>query len=289
MIPFSPEHAKNLCMEKILWVINPLEATENALDFAAFMARLTRSRLTGVILDPDPDAAHRRNAPGPAYFPGAETCATGLQTAKLDTPGCICYFEEGCERRGLRYETLRLPDNPEEALLAESHYADLLILGAGTTLKEGSEGIPSALGRKIFSGAGCPVIVPPARFGGIDEVVFCYDGTSSALQAMKLFTYLLPGFSDKRVHVLEMLEKDQEALPDKEKVRDWLKLHYSEIGFEVEQGQADEELFSYFVKKENLFIVMGAYGRSRLSNLLRHSTADHVLRVIGQALFLAHC
>ncbi|MEI6948559.1 universal stress protein [Paraflavisolibacter sp. H34] len=276
-------------MEKILWVVNPCAATKNALDFAAFMARLTRSKLTGVFLDPDPDDGHRRMAPGPAYFAGAETAAYQMQTAKLDVSQCIHYFEEGCEQRGLHYETLRLPDLPLEGLLAESHYADLLLLDASTTLYEGREGLPSDFAREVFRSAGCPVIVPPAEFLGIDEVVFCYDGTPSALQAMKLFTYLLPQMSDKRVHVLELVEENREVLLDKAKVRAWLQAHYSEIGFEVEKGPASTWLFSYFLKKQKQFIVMGAYGRGKLSSLLHHSSADNVLRTIDQPLFLAHC
>ncbi|MEI6950342.1 universal stress protein [Paraflavisolibacter sp. H34] len=276
-------------MEKIIWVISSQGVRKEVLDFTCYLARLTRSRLTGLVLD---NSAKETPAPQMErrdYFAATAEPGTDQQILKMDAGQCIRWFEEGCEQRGVRSETLCLKGEPAEVVLAESRYADLVLVDPGCSFKDTDEPLPSSFSRELFARAECPVIVLPCRFKGIDEVVFCYDGSRSSVFAMKLFTYLLPQLSDRKAVVLEVAEAPCPASLDKEKILDWLKGHYSVVSFEVETGNAGDELFTYFLRKQNLFIVMGAYGRGRLSQLFHESSADRVLRVVNLPLFIAHC
>jgi len=72
------------------------------------------------------------------------------------------------------------------------------------------------------------------------------------------------------------------------KIKEWLAVHYKEICFEVLQGNAKEELFSYLLPKKNAIVVMGSYGRSSLSLLFKKSTADLILKTTNLPLFITH-
>ena len=69
---------------------------------------------------------------------------------------------------------------------------------------------------------------------------------------------------------------------------EWLRAHYSSVCYHVLKGESKDELFNYFFMHENKFIVMGAYGRSMLSNFFRKSEADVLIRMVDLPLFITH-
>lgn len=170
----------------------------------------------------------------------------------------------------------------------QNRFADLLIFGAEMLLSQRQYNqVPAPLVRRVLMGAECPVIIASAVFSGVEDVVFCYDGSASSVFAMKQFTYLFPQYADKRVTVLQVNEEER-SVADKDDIGAWLSCYYSQIGFHVLEGGIKEELFKYFFMKEKTFIVMGAYGRNMLSTLFRSSSADTVIKAIDLPLFIAH-
>jgi hypothetical protein len=81
---------------------------------------------------------------------------------------------------------------PASELLAESRYADLLIVDAQTSFERQYEGIPSDFARQILKESECPVVIAPQTFTEIDEIVFAYDCSASSMFAIKQFTHLIP-------------------------------------------------------------------------------------------------
>jgi hypothetical protein len=59
-------------------------------------------------------------------------------------------------------------------------------------------------------------VLAPAEFTGIDEIIFCYDASKSAVFAIKQFSYLFPEFSTKKLTVLEV-EHETEFQKEKKK------------------------------------------------------------------------
>jgi hypothetical protein len=106
--------------------------------------------------------------------------------------------------------------------------------------------------------------------------------------ALKQFTYLFPEYRNKKATILEVSESDSITVDEKYKITEWLKAHYTNIEFAVLQGEAMDELFGYLLNKKNVFVVMGSYGRSMLSTLLKPSKAKLVLRAISLPVFIAH-
>jgi hypothetical protein len=137
--------------------------------------------------------------------------------------------------------------------------------------------------------AECPVILTPNEFENPEEIVFCYDGSASSVFAIKQFTYLLPEFGNRKVLFLEVNKSGKEEFDDNHRrIMEWLRAHYHSVYYQILKGNSKDELFNYFFMKKKKMIVMGAYGRSLLSNLFRKSNADVIMSSVDLPLFISH-
>lgn len=278
-------------MEKILFVTDGLTINMAALDFAAYVARLTRSKLTGIFLENlvDEKRLALKKEPDYAYVgyevdENAEMYSRKMELIKKNI-GC---FEQACAQREARCNVHRDRAMPAEEVINESRYADLIIMDPTISFNKRYEGSPTKFTQEILHKSECPVIVAPFFFEDINEIVFAYDSSASAVYAIKQFTYLLPQFCDKNLLVVQIKEDKSEKDTDRYNFKKWLKNHYSAIGFETIDGDARWELFSYLFKKKNTMIVMGAYGRTAMSRFFSSSKADMVLKTLTQPVFITH-
>ena len=197
----------------------------------------------------------------------------------------IRLFEQTFIDKGVRRQVYRVRDSPSaKDLIEESRFADLIVIKTDLSF----DNTPAHPVKDVLAGAECPVIIMPFSLSGIEQVVFTYDGSRSAVFAIKQFTYLFPELADKKAIVLQVNDNRDMPLSEKEKIADLLKTHYSGIGFQVLQGNTHDELFHYFLDKTHTLVVMGAFGRSWLSNLIKPSSASLLLKRIHLPFFIAH-
>jgi len=271
-------------MEKILVAINANQINTNVLNFACFIAKLTHSKLTGVFLENNEEPAiipeESLHIPHDEFIDAASRAGLWNDNIRL--------FKETCENRGANC-TVHLDEGvPVADIIKESRFADLLIVDPEMSLGDKQEAVPTGFIREVLAKSECPVVIAPFSFYGIDEVLFAYDGSAASVFAIKQFTYLLPELADKRVTILHVNEDDDKTVIEKDKVGELLQMHYSAIGFKTLHGNASNELFEYLLGKKNVFVVMGAFGRSMLSGFFRHSTAELVVKTINLPVFIAH-
>lgn len=274
-------------MEKILLAMNSQRINYSVIEFAHYVAKLTGSKITGIFIEPPisetiSEIIEIQNDSGSAK----NGCSTKTGKSYMSTEQSILFFKDACTKERFHFEVFRDQVSHLEDLIFESRFADLLIIDADAS--NTNIGESNYYAKEILTKAECPVIITPASFKGIDEVVFCYDGSRSAVFAIKQFTYLFPQFNDKKIVVLEVNEESISTIYEKEKIRGLLKGHYSQIGFQVLNGDPTIELFTYLLQKKDAFIVMGAYGRKLLSNILNSSRADLVLRITDLPFFITH-
>jgi len=196
-------------------------------------------------------------------------------------------FQEACARRGINSTVHRDRGLPLQEIITESRYADLLLIDAETSFSADKESVPTDFVKAVLIGAECPVVVLPPSFDGIEQLVFTYDGRPSSVHAMKQFTYLFPELRQQPVVVISI--NDEEMNPEERyKMKEWLHMHYKEVDFVTSYGSVKPGLLELLLQRSRAFIVMGAYGRSMISNLLRPSHATPVLKMVSQPVFIAH-
>jgi nucleotide-binding universal stress UspA family protein len=272
-------------MEKILLAIDAHQINTNVIDFACFIAKLTRSKLTGIFLD---------NGTAPAV-PVAETVSSmenstmsKAKEGKKQLEEGISFFKDACTNKGSNCAIHLHHGVPVADIIRESRYADLLIVDPDMSLTSKKETAPTGFIKEVLAKSECPVVIAPFSFYGIDEILFAYDGSAASVFAIKQFTYLFPELTDKKMTILQVNEKEENPVIEKDRVRELLQMHYSSIGFQLLHGNAANELFGYLLGKKNVFVVMGAFGRSMLSGFFKHSTAELVVKTINLPVFIAH-
>ncbi|WP_153798379.1 universal stress protein [Foetidibacter luteolus] len=278
-------------MEKILVAFDGVKLNMPALDFAAFLGRLTGSAVTGIFLETINDAERLSMEERNKYNylnPGIDE-ETVAYREKIDIVSHnILLYKDACQSRGVRCNVHRNRAFPAQEIINESRYADVIVMDGETSFREKFEGSPTNFIKTVLKEAECPVIIAPETFDEINEIVFTYDASASSIFAIKQFTYLFPELKDKKITVLQVQEDDTTATLEKYNFKEWLKKHYNLTVFEIIRGQAEAELFSYLFKKKNTFIVMGAYGRSSISRLFSPSHADLLIKTLTHPFFIAH-
>lgn len=276
-------------MEKILVVINAYKPQLSAIRFACLLAASTKSCLTGLFIENVYDSKFDESYSEGDYFTSVpqEDTETIVRT---DPDHAITLFVRECSLHAVATETYVDKGEPIQLALRESRYADLLILDPSVNFYEdGAQQLPSHFTKEIMSGAECPVMLAPDKITDVDEIVFCYDGSASAVYAMKQFTYLLPVYQKTKVLLLTVKRSEKEnASEDDRRILAWLTSHYDHADYKILTGNVKEELFTYFFMKEKKLVVLGSYGRNTMSTFFKPSAADQLVRTVDLPLFITH-
>lgn len=275
-------------MEKILLVINAHRPNLKSIDFACRIAALANTNLTGLFIEtlyfqyiPMAETSY------PTYFETVKEIAGTGVTA--DTEQAITIFKDECKRKSINAKIYVDKGDPISEIIFESRFADLLIVDPTISFNGREEQLPSHFVKELLASAECPVFLAPEEFEYANEIVFCYDGSASSVFAIKQFTYLFPEFRNKKVMLLQVNKTTNEEFEEgHRRVMDLLKAHYPSVCYHGIKGDVKDELLTYFFMKSKKIIVMGAYGRSMLSNFFKKSSADNLLRTVDLPLFIAH-
>jgi nucleotide-binding universal stress UspA family protein len=273
-------------MKKILVVTNGYRPNISALDFACFLAQLSSAELTGVLIDNSDDDV-QVSVTGKKLF-------RAKAVVQLDSPvknslvETARIFKDHCNKKKISFQLFKIKGDPVPEIVNESRFYDIMIMDPDISTYSG-EDAPSALVKDLLAKAECPVIVSPEKFNAIEEIIFCFDGSDSSIFAMKQFAYLFPQFKTFRLSLLEVSHSEKEAYNEShKKMSNWLNGHFPNVVHTSLKGDAKTELFKYLLPKENRIVVMGAYGRSQLSQFFRRSTADILIRDVDLPFFITH-
>jgi nucleotide-binding universal stress UspA family protein len=278
-------------MEKILLAFDAVNPDMNAFEFACYLGRLTKSKITGVFLENlvGEERPILKHVHGMTYVDWTLNEKSDDHKAKMELiEKNIAFFKEGSINRGVNYSLHRDRGVPANELIEESRFADVLVVDAETSFNKRYEGSPTEFVKDVLKKAECPVIIAPESFDAVDEIVFAYNGSASSVFAIKQFTYLFPQLHNKKVSIIQVNEEGEWKDANKYKFKEWLKEHYTDLHFEALKGTTDVKLFDYLFKRKNMFLVMGAYGRNTLSQFFKRSQADLLIKTVTQPIFIAH-
>ncbi|GAA0550430.1 universal stress protein [Chitinophaga japonensis] len=276
-------------MEKMLYVTDAVKLNMQCLDFACYLCNLTHSKLTGIFLE---NLEQEARSVATIRERAVSSAIPGASVRELKENYCeenILAFKRACEARGVNSTVHRDRGVPITEIVAESRFADLIVIDASTSFSDERETVPTAFVKEVLQDTECPVVIATESFEGIDEIVFTCDHSRSSVFAIKQFTYLFPELRDRRALILSVTEPGKAANSDKYKLKEWLKAHYDHTDQVVlEDGNTRARLLEYLLGRNRVFIVMGAYGRGMMSSFFSPSHATPVVKVVTQPVFIAH-
>lgn len=275
-------------MKRILYVANALKPNTGRLDFTLYVCSLIDAGLKAMFyIEKKTHSTETNWVNHAAKLAGIlpDEDLNRLQEKLCDVH--MHEFKTKCEGEGIHCSVNKVEDNFLNDVILESRYADLVLLDTAIAYTPGHISIPTSLAEEILRSTECPVIALPETFNGIDELVLTYDGKISSMYAIKQFTYLFPQLKDIRVTVITV-NPDVVASEERYKFMEWMHNSYSNINFLAVTGEERRGLLEILLQRKDALILMGAYGRSRLSTYIHPSHADNVLKMTSQPVFIVH-
>lgn len=155
--------------------------------------------------------------------------------------------------------------------------ADLLVLGKRG---EGADFDSGHLGsnlERVIRSTSRPVLVASRGFKPISRVLFAFDGGKSALKAVEFFSQRAH-YNDLPCHVLMVGTETTEHRRQVEGAVATLKNGGFDATGSIQQGQADTVITEQVDSQDFNLVIMGAYGHSRIRNLIIGSTTTEMIR-----------
>ena len=199
------------------------------------------------------------------------------QKAEFVKDSALSIFEAAglSERVQFHHETGLLVD----AIDAYAARADLVLLGKrGEHVNFTTEHLGSMLERVVRS-ASKPCLVTPRQFRPIDHVAVAYDGSPSCKKALEFMSKveLFRAFNLQVIVVNEGRHEDKaaELLAEAEVMMNRLSLYPA---CQILNGVAETAIADYVKHTKVDLLVAGAYGHTRIRELLIGSTTTALLR-----------
>jgi hypothetical protein len=202
----------------------------------------------------------------------------------------ISQFERNAKDSCVRYEIYNDFKLTAHEVVKQSTYADLLILSYRIFYNYLSGKPDSSTIYQILKGSKCPVLILPEGTTEVDNIIFTYDNKESSVFAIKAFSNLFARkMKDKIVSILTVMPNVDEEIKNEKLLLNLVKQHYNDVGLQLLEGHnISKEINNFAHNVQNPMVVMGAYGRSRISNLLIPSVANYLLKKSNLPLFIAH-
>lgn len=202
----------------------------------------------------------------------------------------ISQFEKAARDSSINYEIYNDFMLTTHEVVKQSTFADMLILSSGIFYNSNTGKQDTSILYQILRGSKCPVLILPEGSKKIDNIIFTYDNKESSVFAIRAFSSLFPNSNkNKIVSILSVMPNVDEEIKNERLLMNLVKQHYSNVGIQLLEGDNISREISNFTRRlQNPLVVMGAYGRSHISNLLLPSVAQYLLKKSNLPLFIAH-
>ncbi|MCO5238072.1 MAG: universal stress protein [Chitinophagaceae bacterium] len=278
-------------MKKIVAVFDGLKYSKSTRDYAIQIAGENKAHLVGLFLEDHLYHSYK------VYELISEEggISPGKQKKYLDADKkmrdkAVADFESACQKEGVTFTVRRNREVASQALLQESIYADLVVMGTHETFSNRKEKVPTRFVRDILPSIQCPVLLVSAHYRPFNKIVLLFDGEPSSVFAIKMFSYMLPALKEHPAEVLTVKPMGHSLhLPDNKLMKEFMKRHFPKAMYKITKGIPEIEIIN-FLKEEKQYplIVLGAYRRGTVSRWFRESMADVLMKDTRLPVFIAH-
>lgn len=196
-------------------------------------------------------------------------------------------FTRRCAERGVACDTALEMGIVANEICDQARTADLVVIGRRGVNEQFSTGLLGSTAESVTRKSPKPVFVAPKRFQQISRPLLAYDGSQRASAGMHAAAEMASGLS-LPLAVLHVL---REATPNGDKVLDearrYLQSYGLEVTYEKVTGQPHQGIVEAIRERGFDLLFIGAYGHSRIIEMVLGSTTEYVLRNSPCPVFLA--
>ncbi len=275
--------------KSILVALDGSEHADAGLSYALWLAERLRATLTGLhVLDiVSIEGSFFHDVSGSLGFEPYLDFSSKMREA-LHERGRVLLdaFVQRCRDRNVRCDTALPMGIIANEICDQARTADLVVVGHRGLNEQFSTGLLGGTTESVTRKSPKPVLVSPIRFEPIRRPLLAYDGSqraSAALHAAAEVTSAL-GLPLTVLHVVRDGTTDPRVLDE---ARRYLESYAVEVRYTTVAGHPHERISDAIADGEHDLVFIGAYGHSRIIEMVLGSTTEFVLRNSPRPVFLA--
>lgn len=179
-----------------------------------------------------------------------------------------------CAEAGIECQTELATGAVPRTILEHAELADVIVMGRAGEHTEWLDGVVGSTTAAVARRASQPVLVTGRRELGGNRFVVAYDGSQHAKRALKAAVQLSPSWME-RCHILIVGEDQAPAL--QEEIAAYLGAHDLDHDVVIRDGDPSEAIVAYASEAGADLLVMGAYGHTKVRELVVGSTTAYAL------------
>src|SRR5262249_21318395 len=286
----EPDRRARTMIKSILVALDGSQHADSALEHALWLARRLQARLIGLhVLDiVSIEGSFLHDVSGSLGFEPYLDFSSKMREA-LQERGRVLLdaFTARCETEGIAHDTALPMGIVANEICDQARTADLVVVGHRGVNEQFSTGLLGATTESVARKSPKPVLVSPMQFQEIRRPLLAYDGSQRASAAMHAAAELVSalGLPLTVVHVArEGVTRDDKIL---EEARRYLQAYGLELNCVTISGPPHQRIVDMLRDRGYDLLFIGAYGHSKIIEMVLGSTTEYVLRNSPCPVFLA--
>ncbi len=177
-----------------------------------------------------------------------------------------------CAEKGVHCETELQTGIVPRVIVEQGDLVDLIVMGRAGEHKDFLEGLMGSTTEAVARRASVPVLITNQDTPHVDQFVLAYDGSRHAKAALRAGVMVAEQMSAK-MHLLVVGEETARHWLDE--ARDYLQSHTIALEYVRKTGDPGEAIVAYAGECDAGLIVLGAYGHSKLREIVLGSTTSY--------------
>ncbi len=190
-----------------------------------------------------------------------------------------------CQERSVRADVQLATGIVANEICEQARTADIVVVGHRGLNERFSTGLLGGTTESVTRKCPKPVLVCPMQFRAIARPLLAYDGSQRAAAAMREAAELAAALH-LPLGVLHVGKDDGAMQKVLDEARRYLAAYTLEVELLARSGYANETILDVMAEQAYDLLFIGAYGHSRIIEMVLGSTTEYVLRNSPSPLFL---
>jgi nucleotide-binding universal stress UspA family protein len=195
-------------------------------------------------------------------------------------------FTEAARRENIPVETVLDMGIVANQICERAKSADLVLIGHRGINERFSTGLLGSTAESVARKCPRPLFISPMKFREIKRPVLAYDGSERASRAMRAAADFAAGFAVP-LTVVTVARDPKLGERTLEEARKYFERFDPPVDFKLLSGHANEEIIRFLKERDADCLFIGAYGHSRIIEMVLGSTTEYVLRNAPCPVFLS--
>jgi len=195
-------------------------------------------------------------------------------------------FAAAAARENLPVETVLDMGIVANQVCDRARSVDLVMIGHRGVNERFSSGLLGSTAEAVARKCPRPLFISPMKFREIQRMVLAYDGSERAARAMRAAAEFASSLGIP-LAIVTVARDQKTGERTLEEARKYFEPYSLQAEFKLLGGHANEEIVKFIKDYEADLLFIGAYGHSRIIEMVLGSTTEYVLRNTPCPVFLS--